>query len=392
MPLIHMNSFLKNLGRSLSSLRLTVTLLGLAMVLVLVATLAQVEWGIHEVQKLYFRSWIAWVDIAPGNAKFSIPMPGGMLLGSLLMANLLAAHFRRFQFKWQKTGLILIHLGILFLLLGELFTALLGKEAQMRLDEGQVRNYSEFPREIELAVIDRSDDEVDNVTAIPLSRLKDGAEFQMEGFRLRVLRFFLNSEILPEASAGPEFDPMRATKGAATQFAVRGTPKETAMDRRDLGSAFVELIEDDGNSLGIWLLSNALNVDQEVEIGGKSWTIAIRQRRLYHSFSLRLLDFTHEKYMGTEIPKDFSSRVRISNESKHEDRETLIYMNHPLRYEGLTFYQSGFDNADTTSILQVVRNPVWTLPYIACTMVAVGLLWVFAQHLFKAIAKRRKQP
>lgn len=390
--MIHMTPFWKNLGQLLSSLRLTVVLLGLAMVLILVATFAQVEWGIHEVQKLYFRSWVAWIDLVPGTKSFSIPIPGGMLLGSLLMLNLLVAHFRRFQLRWTKAGLILIHFGVLLLLLGELFTALLGKEAQMRLDEGQARNYSEFPREIELAVIDKSVDGFDQVTAIPLSRLKDGAEFELDGFRLRIRRFFPNSEILPEASAGADFDPMRASKGAATQFAVRGTPKETAMDRRDLGSAFIELIDAKGSSLGIWLLSNALKEAQAFEIGEKPWKMAIRQRRLYHPFSLRLLDFTHEKYLGTAIPKDFSSRVRIKNESKHEDRETLIYMNHPLRYEGLTFYQSGFDNDDQTSILQVVKNPVWTLPYVACTMVAIGLLWVFAQHLFKAVTRRRQQP
>ncbi|MEP4077708.1 cytochrome c biogenesis protein ResB [Haloferula sp.] len=387
-----MSAFWNNLGQLLSSLRLTVVLLGLSMVLVLIATFAQVEWGIHEVQKLYFRSWIAWVDVIPGEKSFSLPLPGGMLLGSLLMLNLLVAHFRRFQFRWNKTGLILIHLGVLLLLLGELFTALFGKEAQMRLDEGQARNYSEFPREIELALIDMSEEGVDQVTAIPLSRLKDGAEFELDGFKLTIRRFFQNSEILPEASASDDFDPMRATQGLATEFAVLGTPRETAMDRRDLGSAFVELIDSGGESKGVWLLSNALKAEQSFKIGDKPWKMAIRQCRLYHPFSLRLLDFTHEKYLGTEIPKNFSSRVTILNEEKDEERETLIYMNHPLRYEGLTFFQSGFDNDDTTSILQVVKNPVWTLPYIACTLVAVGLLWVFSQHLFKAVAKRRRKP
>ncbi len=65
-------------------------------------------------------------------------------------------------------------------------------------------------------------------------------------------------------------------------------------------------------------------------------------------------------------------------------------MNHPLRYGGLTFYQSGFDNNDSTSIFQVVRNPVWTLPYISCAMVGLGLLWVFSQHLIKAVSRRNK--
>ena len=44
-------------------------------------------------------------------------------------------------------------------------------------------------------------------------------------------------------------------------------------------------------------------------------------------------------------------------------------MNQPLRYAGETFYQASFANDDRTSILQVVRNPGWLLPYIACAMV-----------------------
>ena len=64
-------------------------------------------------------------------------------------------------------------------------------------------------------------------------------------------------------------------------------------------------------------------------------------------------------------------------------------MNNPLRYAGLTFYQASFDNNDRTTILQVVRNPSWLLPYIACGVMSFGLLWQFAIHLFAFISKRR---
>ena len=196
-----------------SSLRLTVVLLSLSMVLIFVATLLQVKLGIYEVQHLYFQSWIAWLDVAPGEGKFSIPIPGGMLLGGLLLVNLLAAHIRRFQLKWHKTGLILVHAGIILMLLGEFFTAIYSAESQMRLDEGGISNYSSSPREIELAVIDASESGMETVHAIPFSRLHDGAVFAMNGFELRVPRFFRNSEIQNEAIAGPEFDAMRSDRG-----------------------------------------------------------------------------------------------------------------------------------------------------------------------------------
>jgi cytochrome c biogenesis protein ResB len=149
------------------------------------------------------------------------------------------------------------------------------------------------------------------------------------------------------------------------------------------------VIPDGGATPGRWLLSNALVGAQSFEAGGKSWKMAMRQTRLYHSFSIKLIDFSHDRYLGTDVPKNFSSKIRLLNPATGEDREDLIYMNHPLRYQGLTFYQSGFANDDTTTILQVVKNPVWTLPYIACAMVTAGLLWVFSTHLLKAVARRK---
>lgn len=374
----------------LSSLRLTVVLLGLCMILVFTATLLQVELGIHEVQLKYFRSWIAWFDVVPGEIHIPIPFPGGMLLGALLLANLLAAHIRRFKLRWEKAGMLLVHTGIVLMLLGELFTAVLSEESQMRLDEGATSNYSVSPRETELVVIETGADGIDAVHAIPFARLRDGASFGFDGFELRMARFFRNSRIEDGNLAGSESDPMRADRGMGASLAIREKPRETKMDHRDLTSAFVEIRSTDGKTQGRWLLSNTLPSEEEFQVNGKTWKMAIRQKRFYHPFSIRLLDFTHERYLGTQIPKNFSSRIRLLNPEEGEDRETLIYMNHPLRYGGLTFYQAGFENDDRTSILQVVRNPAWTLPYLSCAMVGIGLVWIFSQHLAKAFARRRK--
>jgi hypothetical protein len=372
-----------------SSLRLTVVLLSLCMVLIFAATLLQVELGIHEVQLRYFRSLVAWFDIVPGEKRLPIPFPGGMLLGALLLVNLLTAHIRRFKLRWEKAGMILVHTGIVLMLLGELFTAVLSEESQMRLDEGKTSNHSVSPREVELALVETGDDGPETVHAIPFGRLREGATFRFDGFELRVVRFFRNSELADARTAEPGFDPMRADRGMGTALAVKAKPHETAMDRRDLTSAFVEIQGDDGTT-GRWLLSNTMPGEEEFQANGKTWRMAIRQQRFYHPFSIRLLDFTHERYLGTQIPKNFSSRIRLINPATGEDRETLIYMNHPLRYGGLTFYQAGFENNDRTSILQVVRNPAWTMPYVSCAMVGIGLVWIFSQHLAKAFARRRK--
>jgi hypothetical protein len=70
------------------------------------------------------------------------------------------------------------------------------------------------------------------------------------------------------------------------------------------------------------------------------------------------------------------------------DREVLIYMNNPLRYGGLTFYQAGFENNDRTSILTVVRNPSWLVPYVSCVLMGLGLAVHFCILLANFIRRR----
>ena len=79
-------------------------------------------------------------------------------------------------------------------------------------------------------------------------------------------------------------------------------------------------------------------------------------------------------YAGTEIPKNFSSKVTLIDPERSVNRDVLIYMNHPLRYRGETFYQAGFQKDDSATILQVVHNPSFIAPYVACVIVAAGLL------------------
>ena len=60
-------------------------------------------------------------------------------------------------------------------------------------------------------------------------------------------------------------------------------------------------------------------------------------------------------------------------------------MNHPLRHAGETFYQYQFKTGDTGTVLQVVRNPGWLMPYIACAMVTLGLLLHFGISLVRHV-------
>lgn len=91
--------------RALGSLKITVTLFVFAILIVLVGTLAQDDETLVEVKREYFNAWIASVPldvfvpstlIAHSRIPGAIPMPGGALIGVLLMINLIAAKVTRF--------------------------------------------------------------------------------------------------------------------------------------------------------------------------------------------------------------------------------------------------------------------------------------------------------
>src|SRR5207244_6952703 len=153
-----------------TSLKLTIICLAAAMALIFAGTLAQVHLGIHEAQQRYFQSWLVWWP-AEDNGKIPI-FPGGHLIGAVLLINLVAAHVKRFRFSWRKLGIHLTHAGLIIMLAGGLFTDLFAVESHMRLANGDTKNYSEDMRATELAVIDTSGDNLDQVTAIPGSALR----------------------------------------------------------------------------------------------------------------------------------------------------------------------------------------------------------------------------
>ena len=115
----------------------------------------------------------------------------------------------------------------------------------------------------------------------------------------------------------------------------------------------------------------------------------MRPVRHYQPFSLTLEKFSHDIFPGTDIDRNFSSKVRINMPDGSPSREFLIYMNNPLRYSGLTYYQQGFDGEHTT-ILEVVHNPSWLVPYISCGAIALGLIIQFLIHL-SAFARKEEE-
>ncbi len=376
---------LKALFNAFSSLKLTVACLVAGCVLVFWGTLAQVHVGLYKAQNEFFRSFFICWQPASG---WKIPVfPGGYFLGTVLLINLLAAHLRFYQPGKRKIGIMLIHLGVVLLLVGQMLTDALARESALHLRIGQAKNYSEAQRDYELAVTDTTDRGIKKVVAIPASLLaRQGEAGAAElPFTVRVKKYYANSDL--SAAAAPGYEQIQTTTGLGNGFWWREMPRETAMDRVDMPSAIVE-ITDTQNVPHTFLVSALLNQPQQFTYNGRDYEMQLRPERYMMPFSLKLLEFHHDNYPGTDIPKNFSSRVRLQNARTGEDREALIYMNNPLRYGGLTFYQASYDPDDGGSVLQVVHNPGWLTPYFSCLLVGAGLVVQFLNHLVPFLKRR----
>jgi hypothetical protein len=368
----------------LSSMKLTLLCLALLMVLVIACTLLQVPLGTHLAVERTIRSFLVWWT--PDWSPVQIPIfPGGGLVGGVLLLNLLFAQFLKLERSRRKAGLWLAHLGLALLFVGEFATALLQVESQMPVQVGQTRDYSEDTRRMELAIVDATDPAKDVVTTIPESRLRPGALIETPSlpFKIAVKRWYENADLGMRKPADP---PSEANAGIGAGLSVREADIVTSDDAQNSAASLIEPVEG-GQGLGAYWVSNALGAPQGFTREGRTWRLTLRPRRYYLPFSMTLKEFKHDIYPGTDIPKNFSSLVRLNDPAAGEDRDALIYMNHPLRYGGKAFYQASFGQNDQLSVFQVVRNPGWLIPYLSCIMVALGLLLHFGVKLSASLKR-----
>ena len=361
---------LQSLIRPLASLYLTVLLLSLGLLLVFSGTLAQMHDSVWSVEREYFHSFFVLAEFE----LFELPMPGGWIVGGLLLVNLLAAFITRFELSRKRAGIILLHLGILVLIVGELLRGVMAVEMQMQLEEGQSSNWTYQLHEPELAIINPLADE-DNELAIDSRMLGPNRRISGEDlpFDIEILAWHRHAVIEPGPGGGaisPRKPSVRNPDMNAAELLVRGPTGQPQLVNVGMHSvqdqqpvrARVDIVDEDGRE--------------------QPYFLELRFRRHYQPFTFYLHEFVHEQYEGSDIPKRFSSEVQLIDPERDEDRRVLITMNHPLRYRGLTFYQAMFRGAEV-SILQVVDNPAWLGPYIGCGLVALGMLYHFILKLLE---------
>lgn len=172
------------------------------------------------------------------------------------------------------------------------------------------------------------------------------------GIKLRILRY------LPRAH-----EQVTYTKGSPSPMA------EPAIKIRFQGADYWM-----GNNSILRLYSN-----------DRMYIVSYGQRRLQLKFALKLEKFNIGHYQGTNRPASYESLVEVPGRG-----DVRIYMNHPLKYEGFTFYQSSFEQdkngQPSTSVLSVNYDPGRWIKYIGSLMIVLGSIILF---YFKKLQRKK---
>lgn len=361
-----------------ASLKVALFCLAALFVLVIAGTLAQVNQGIYLATKTYFSSFWIYLPIFG----FKVPVfPGGMSIGLLLLINLIAAHFSRLVLTYKKAGIWLIHLGLIIMIIGGGLTAFFAQESQMIIKEGESKTFSEDFNDFELSFIVPYNKTQNKQISFPKESLKENHTLEHPDlpYAIKILAVYPNSQLIPLSQEREAFEGMGRYETASP------LPLVSNDKYRNVPSLVFSVNDPDHEKL--YLVSVGNEAEQVFE--NSPIFFKLHYKRIHTPYQIKLLDFVHKKYARTTIPQSFESHIQVL-EPNQAPKDISISMNKPLRYAGKTYFQASFGDQDQTSVLQVVENPGWLVPYIASIMMSIGLMYQFFISFYLQ-SKKRKQ-
>ncbi len=124
-----------------------------------------------------------------------------------------------------------------------------------------------------------------------------------------------------------------------------------------------------------WITNSA---PLSLNVGGKRVNFYVTKETLTMPFELVLTKFKMDKDPGTNNPASYESFVRLFTNSGSENHH--IYMNHPLKFSGFTFYQASYGqdaSGNYQSTLSVNVDQGRPLKYLGSLMLVFGSWWHF---------------
>ena len=119
-------------------------------------------------------SWENLVDITVflTNMKVDFPTPGGRLTMLFMFFNISFFLCSKTLWKKDKIGILILHLGGLLMMIGGGLTSIFSSEGNIIIDEGSKSNFIEDYYYMELAIINTSNTQYDQVTIFDAPLLK----------------------------------------------------------------------------------------------------------------------------------------------------------------------------------------------------------------------------
>lgn len=349
-------------GRRLARPDLLFWTLPYLMILIFVGTIAQKSMGLYEAQKMFFSSfWFFW---------YGVPLPGGYSVLAFMTLNLVCKFLFLSPWTKAKIGIHIIHLSIIILFVGGLLTAITMKEGYIALSEGQsgssVNDYHE-------RTMTFTND--DNQIAMSFYDLKNTTISDLP-FNVKILKTCVNTAIRPRENLDANNNE---GIGAASMAEMVCADPFVENERNIAGVTYRVSGADEGQN-GIYIAFETRQTTDQIN----GYDVRLDRENRALPFSVTLNRFQRDVYPGTNMPRDYESRVTI------QDGDIIwpavIFMNEPLRYGGYTFYQASTlidQDGQAVSVLSAVRNQGWIFPYISGILLAVGLLI----HIFMRVKK-----
>jgi hypothetical protein len=397
----------------LSGFGLATTLLVILMLLTWLATLEQVEHGLHMTLEKYFHysKPLVFPDAAifikslSGQDKSLPPLPGGFWVCALLVVNMTLGGLIRIRKGWRTIGVLMSHFAIIFMIVAGGVAQLKEERGVMMLAEkagGGLPNVADFAQSLTETTIEIAEIK-DGKTAGPVRFVKDAYFRDLDGDERRTVRlpglpFDLELQVYVQHARPVSSASMAPEKGEPVidgWFLYSQKPnKESEMDTPGVHA---RVLGRDGKGGEIFLLSTLSRAPFTVTADGRTFALSLDKRVWPVPFQVKLVDARSEYHPNTSRPKLFESDiVRIED---GRESNVFIEMNEPMRYGGMTFYQrtmmngvSGADREASVSGFEVVKNPSDKWPEYSIYIAGIGLCLHFLIKLGSFLFRGKSNP
>ena len=270
---------MRSIFRKLGNPKIFVFTIMWMMILVFVGTIAQRDMGLYYAQQKYFSNWLAWFG--------PVPVPSGRLTMLIMFLNMTSLLFRHTLWKMKKVGIIIVHLGALLLLIGGGITAWFSFEGNMVLDEGSQSNFIVNSQQSELAFINTTQPDYDDIISLPEKILTNGNILNSTRlpFSIEIIQFYSNAKAERRTQLKGNF-----YHGLAKNFLLMPKENEKEVEMNRSGVLF-KISDTNSDADGIYSLFLGQSIPQTLQVNDESFTLVLRRERIYLPFFIELLDF-----------------------------------------------------------------------------------------------------